>query len=279
VSGRGHGPGGSAGAPRYRPDWLDLREPADAAARAVALLDPLRRLLPGARPLEVWDLGCGTGAMGRWLAPRLTGRQHWIMVDQDAALLAGAEAGMVTAAADGAPVTVATRHRDLAALPAADLSGAGLVTASALLDVLSEREMERLATMCVQAGCPALLTLTVTGQVELSPPDPLDPEITAAFNAHQRRQAAGQRRLGPDAVGAAAEAFTRRGAAVEVHPSPWRLGPGRSALLGGWLRGWVAAAYEQRPDLPAAAYLRRRSAAAAAGELHAVVGHRDLLAA
>lgn len=63
--------------PRYAPEWLELREPADAAARAMELLDPLRiRLanLPGRSGLAIHDLGCGTGSMGRWLAPGWTAR-------------------------------------------------------------------------------------------------------------------------------------------------------------------------------------------------------------
>lgn len=62
--------------PRYAPQWLQLREPADAAARAPELLDPLRIRLAN-RPgrggdLVIHDLGCGTGSMGRWLAPGST---------------------------------------------------------------------------------------------------------------------------------------------------------------------------------------------------------------
>jgi hypothetical protein len=67
---------------------------------------------------------------------------------------------------------------------------------------------------------------------------------------------------------------------VVTRPAPWRLGVPHAALVADWLDGWVAAACEQQPDLtePAAAYLRRRLAAAAAGELRVVVEHSDLLA-
>ena len=63
--------------------WLTLREPADAAARAAGLVDQLA-LTP---PLVIRDLGCGTGSLGRWLAPLLPGPQHWILQDRDPALL------------------------------------------------------------------------------------------------------------------------------------------------------------------------------------------------
>lgn len=87
--------------PRFA-HWLALREPADAAARAEDLVDLVRPRLAGAGPLVVHDLGAGTGAMARWLAPRLPGPQHWILHDRDADLLARAAAGMPAAAATAA---------------------------------------------------------------------------------------------------------------------------------------------------------------------------------
>ncbi|GGJ51169.1 hypothetical protein GCM10010121_072570 [Streptomyces brasiliensis] len=269
--------------PRYAPEWLELREGADAAARSLDLLDPLRiRLADLPRGagrsggIVVHDLGCGTGSMGRWLAPRLDGAQHWVLHDRDPYLLHFAAVASPRAAADGSRVSVETRRGDVARLTPDALAGASLVTASALLDVLTRAEVETLAGACVGAGCPALLTLSVAGRVELTPSDPLDAEITDAFNAHQRRTGM----LGPDAVTVACEAFADRGATVEVHPSAWHLGPDEAALTAQWLRGWVGAAVEQRPELrePADRYVRERLAACEAGELHVVVHHSDLLA-
>ncbi|WP_405920495.1 trans-aconitate methyltransferase [Streptomyces longwoodensis] len=266
--------------PRYAPEWLQLREGADASARAVDLLDPLRiRLanLPGrSGGAVVHDLGCGTGSMGRWLAPRLDGAQHWVLHDRDPYLLHFAAVASPRAAADGSRVTVETRRGDVARLTPDALAGASLVTASALLDVLTREEVGTLAAACAGAGCPALLTLSVAGRVELTPADPLDEEIAAAFNAHQRRDGL----LGPDAVTVAAEAFADRGATVKIQPSPWRLGPAEAALTAQWLRGWVGAAVEQRPELAARAerYLAARLAACAAGDLQVTVHHSDLLA-
>jgi hypothetical protein len=179
-------------------------------------------------------------------------------------------------AADGSPVTVETRRGDLARLTPDALAGASLVTASALLDVLTREEVGALVAACTGAGCPALLTLSVAGRVEPAPVDPLDAEIADAFNAHQRRTGL----LGPDAVSAAEAAFTRRGATVRVRPSPWRLDADRRELAAHWLRGWVGAAVEQRPELKARAdrYLAARLEACAAGELRVVVHHSDLLA-
>jgi trans-aconitate methyltransferase len=249
-------------------DWLALREPADASARATDLVERLTLRTPAV----IHDLGSGTGSMARWLAPRLPGPQHWILYDRDADLLDRAAAGLPTG------VTVETRRCDITRLTAADLAGASLVTASALLDMLTADELGRVVAAC--AGRPTLLTLSVTGTAQLTPPDPLDAPIAAAFNAHQRRTVGGRTLLGPDAADAAVEAFRSRGVTVEIRSTPWRLGPDRAELAAQWLTGWVDAASEQRPDLagPARPYEVSRLAQAAAGRLGVVVDHCDLLA-
>jgi hypothetical protein len=272
--------GMSADVIRVSPTWLALRERADAEARAVDLAEALERALPAGGRRVIHDLGCGSGAMGRWLAPLLSGPQNWVLHDRDATLLALAAADAPGPAADGASVTVEARQTDLAKLQAGDLDGATVITASALLDLLTAEEMDRLAGLCAGAGCPVLLTLSVVGNVEITPADPLDRRVGAAFDAHQRRATNRGRLLGPDAVDFAAEAFRRQGAEVLVRPSPWRLGPTHAALAAEWFTGWVGAAQEQEPELTdeCEPYARRRLEHASAGELTVTVGHADLLA-
>jgi hypothetical protein len=205
--------------------------------------------------------------MGRWLAPRLPGPQHWVVHDRDPDLLERAVAG----APDG--VTVEARRSDVIRLSPEDLAGADLVTASALLDLLTLDELAAMLRAC--AGLPLLLTLTVVGRVVLDPPEAVDADVAAAFDAHQRRGGL----LGPDAAGAAADLLRAAGAEVVVRPSPWHLGAACAGLTAEWLRGWLAAACEQEPALAveAAAYRDRRLAQAAAGALAVTVGHADLL--
>jgi hypothetical protein len=259
--------------------WLALREPADAAARAPDLVEELGRQLPATDSQVIHDLGCGTGAMGRWLAPLLPGPQHWVLHDRDADLLEVAAADPPGPAADGSPVTVEVKQTDITRLHQGELAGATLITASALLDLLTEDELAGLVSVCVGAGCPALLTLNVLGRVELTPVDPLDRRVAAAFDAHQHRTTERGRLLGPDAVGVALEEFRRLGTKVLVRPSPWRLGATRADLAAEWFTGWVGAASEQEVELAAetGAYTRRRLAAARAGQLAVSVEHADLL--
>jgi trans-aconitate methyltransferase len=260
-------------------EWLALREPADAAARARDLADDLRRYLPATGAMVIHDLGCGTGSMGRWLAPLLPGPQRWVLHDRDANLLEVATANPPGPAADGSVVTLETKQSDINGLPGGELDDATLITASALLDMLTADELSGLAALCTAAACSALLTLSVTGRVELTPADALDRRVEAAFNAHQRRTTPRGPLLGPDAPGVAVREFGRRGAEVVERSSPWRLGPPDADLIAEWFEGWLWAACEQEPELSSqtSTYKRHRLAEAAVGQLGVTVDHADLL--
>ncbi len=261
-------------------DWLALREPADADARAGELVDELRPHLAQGRVLQVHDLGCGTGSMARWLTPRLPGPQHWVLSDRDADLLPLAVADAPRKASDGGPISLETEQRDITRLDPGALAGASLITASALLDMMTTEELRRFLDTCAEPGCPVLITLTVTGRVDLTPADPWDRRFGEAFNEHQRRASPAGRRLGPDALDAAVDGFSRLGLEVMVRPSPWRLGADHSALTTAWLEGWVGPACEQRPGLEQVrdSYVRRRLTELAEGRLSVTVHHQDLLA-
>jgi trans-aconitate methyltransferase len=264
---------------RVSETWLALREPADAAARATDLVEELVRHLPATGRRVIHDLGCGTGAMGRWLAPLLPGPQHWVLHDRDPELLRTASADPPDSSADAAAVTVETTRSDVTRLNSSDLAGASLITASALLDMLTAEELAALARLCVATRCPALITISVVGRVELTPAERLDRRVAAAFDAHQRRTTERGRLLGPDAPAAAIEEFRRLGRRVLVRPSPWRLGSSHAHLAAAWLDGWVRAACDQEPELAgqADAYRRRRLAEAMTGRLAVTVDHADLL--
>jgi SAM-dependent methyltransferase len=259
--------------------WLALRERADAAARALDLARHVGRRPPTTGRWLIHDLGCGTGAMGRWLAPLLPGPQHWVAHDRDTDLLEVAAAHPPATSADGEAVTIETKSSDITRLRSRDLAGATLITASALLDLLTEEELVGLIAAGVGSGCPMLFTLSVLGRVELTPAERLDRRVAAAFDAHQRRLTDRGRLLGPDAVAVAVEQCGRMGAEVLVRPSPWRLGVSHADLSAEWLTGWVGAACEQQVELAAEAepYARRRLAQATAGELAVTVDHADLL--
>lgn len=273
------GPRGTPPVARAGQDWLRLREPADGVARSVTLVALVRRAVRAAGSLVVHDLGSGTGSMARWLAPRLPAPQRWVLHDRDTDLLDAVADRPPPVDGDGARVALTTRGGDLTRLGPDGLVGASLVTASALLDMLTAEEVERVVATCLGAGCPALLSLSVVGRVRFAPAEPLDARFAAAFDAHQRRRVGDHRLVGPDAAGLAARAARERGARVVVAASPWRLGLERAGLVDAWLTGWLGAAVEQEPTLLAEAegYAQRRRDALAQGRLRVLVDHVDLL--
>ena len=238
--------------------WLDLRAPADAAARDPGLLAAARGHLAAARvPLAV-DLGAGTGATIRaFAAPRA----HWRLLDRDPQLLAIASARHPEAE----PVVA-----DLARIDDLPLDGVALVTASALLDLAGSAWLEGLAARLANGGAALYAALSYDGALAWRPRHPEDAAVVAAFNRHQRGdKGLGGAALGPAAVPYLAASLARRGFRVSLAASPWRLAPG--PLLDALIEDIAAAAAE------AGAQTRRwrQARAATAG---ATVGHFDLFA-
>ncbi|MCU1677334.1 MAG: SAM-dependent methyltransferase [Frankiales bacterium] len=251
-------------------DWLELRATADARSRSTVLAAyAARGMKPG--PVVVHDLGSGSGAMMRWLAPLLPGPQEWVLHDADPGILAERDTEPVLDASDRA-ITSRTSVEQLADLRRDAFAGASLVVASALLDVLTEVEARAIVGACVEAGVPAFFSLSVVGRVSLDPDRAADAEFQASFNEHQRRDADGRRLLGPDAVAAMAGMFESAGWNTRTEPTPWVLGSSDGPLIAEWLDGWLWAAVEQRPELAEAAEAYRH------GDLRVVVQHEDLFA-
>jgi hypothetical protein len=260
-------------------DWLALREPEDARARSRELALEAAAMVP-AGPIRIHDLGSGTGSMMRWLAPLLPGPQTWMLHDWNTELIDRALDGRAPLDRDGNPVTAHAQPGGLGDLVANDLAGASLVTASALLDVLTSREVHAIVNACVSAQVPALFSLSVTGEVRLSPRDDFDSTIERAFNAHQLRQSEGRRQLGPYGARVARGLFRHAGWRVRPAASDWTLDAQQPRLLREWLDGWIDAAVEQEPSLRAEGerYRRRRLAQVDTGDLTAYIRHLELLA-
>ena len=211
----------------FDPAWLDLRAPADRAARDPGLRAAALAWLDAEPTARVVDLGCGSGALWRdFERPGL----RWRLVDNDPGLLDLAAQrcpGAETAAADLA---------DLAALP---LAGARLVTASALLDLASAAWLDGFAAR-LSAGATALYAcLSYDGAMDWTPPEPGDAAILAAFNAHQTRDKGLGPALGPRAADHLTGALAALGFTVHAARSPWRLAvctvkPSAASALARW---------------------------------------------
>lgn len=255
----------------FAADWLDLREPYDRAARSRELLERLTAWRQGRGRLRVADLGAGTGSNLRCTANALGGEQVWTLLELDPTLI---EAGRERLA----QVSVGWEYRrlDLATdLEHAVDGGVDLITASALLDLVSEAWLERLVVLQHRTGAALLMVLSVDGGIAWSPRDADDLPVTEAVNRHQRTDKGFGPALGARAVEVLHRLLVAADGHVLVSPSDWILGNAdrelQLALLGGYVE--VAATTLDGID----AWAARRCRLVAGGQSRLTIGHRDLL--
>ena len=267
----------------FSADWLALREPADHAARdadpAAALTAALATRLVGRPATRAVDLAAGTGSNVRYLLPRVPHIQHFTLVDHDPALLAQAWR-LLTPLGHAAGRSFDVRQGDLAALDTVSFDDCALVTASALLDLVSEPWLRALARRCRGVGTDVLFALTYDGRIACDPEDRDDERVRGLVNQHQRGEKGFGSALGPDATRVAETCFRAEGYDVDLAQSDWLLTPDMTALQRALVEGWAGAARELTPDDAAiiGGWRARRLSHIDAGRSHLRVGHCDLAA-
>lgn len=246
----------------FSADWLTLREPADGAARDARLL--VEAVAAAGPSPVILDLGCGTGSTTRAMADLLPSHTQWRLLDGDPALLERAR--------QETNATAEFICQDLSDLDALPLDDVTLVTASALLDLMSEDWVTRLATIL---NVPFYAALSYDGAMEWAPERPEDREIETFFNHHQRTDKGLGRAMGPDAGLRTAEIFRNAGFDVTLAPSQWDLGP-EMAPLQTLLNDGIATAAEEAGLKDALIWAQTRRKMAEKGRTR--VGHIDLIA-
>ncbi len=280
-------------------EWLTLREGADFAARNRPLTEVLvQRLLAGGDGPCILDLGAGTGANLRYLAPRLGAAQHWWLVDHDVKLLTRLPTELyewarirdyrVTDDAvglyiEGQGFTATVRWccldlaKGLSDLPLRDVD---VVTASALLDLVSGEWIDSLARTCDENGCIALFTLNYDGCIQWQPALAADTAVRALLNRHQRRDKGFGLALGPDAAYYAAARFKMLDFELHEGRSAWRLDATQIRLQQTLATDWAQAALQIDPLAHSwiEAWLGARNRLAQRADSRLIVGHIDVLA-
>ena len=137
-----------------------MREPYDLAARNATVLDAVASAFLDQTAISVVDLACGTGSTLRAVGPHLPPRQNWRLVDNNLSLLAQ------VAKPPGLPqLSVITRPVDLARDLELALDGPlDLVTASALLDLVSAEWLDRLIIEAAARRLPVYAALSYDGR-------------------------------------------------------------------------------------------------------------------
>jgi hypothetical protein len=281
---------------RFGADWLALREPADHAARAHGVTDAVVRSLGPDQPATVLDLATGTGSNIRQVMPRVPGAQEWLAVDGDEALLlelparvgewarvhgfsSSRDAPRVSVHGESFACDIAVRAVDLSLpLSPALFAGRRLVTASALLDLVSESWLDDLAERCRECGAAVLFALNYDGMFRCSPEVHADELVRTLVNRHQRTDKGFGPALGADAAAAAERLFSSRGYVVRRERSDWIVSASAPALQRALIDGWAAAAADIDPA--AATSIRKwrdqRLRYVTAGQSTLIVGHEDV---
>jgi hypothetical protein len=290
--------------PAFSAEWLRLREPFDLAARAAAVAQPQMtahlarwRATQAGCALQVLDLACGLGANLRALAPRLGGAQRWHLIDHDAALLAALPTALagwsrqqgyrfVSDAAgcriDGPAFSAAVSHERLDLARDADslhIAPAALITASALLDLVSGAWLQPLVRRAREANAAMYWALSVDGRTYWEPADTDDTAVQARFGLHQQRDKGFGPALGPQAPATALVQMAEAGYRSTTAHSDWYItGEQAAPMRRAMIDGLAAAALEQDPSAAdqIRAWQARRSAGVARSRLQ--IGHLDILA-
>ena len=257
--------------------WLAARVAADGTAREATVSTLLPRLTEHVRPgpdtdVRMIDLGAGSGANQRWLAPRLPFRQQWVHVDHDPSILGHThDVGHTEFVVGGIDALGELFDRG----PAGEIRRS-VITCAAVLDVLTRHDLAQLCDLISARGVPALLSLSVTGVMIIQPSDGADGVLLDAFNAHQRRDG----RAGPDAPDLVVARCRRAGVRVDAVSTPWVLNATSDRdFVARFLRERVAAAVEHEPTIGRTGtnWLRHRLAQLDDPGTQITVGHRDLL--
>jgi hypothetical protein len=168
---------------------------------------------------------------------------------------------------------------DLRSPAALELPGGALVTAAALLDLVSYDWLGALAAHCRAARATVYFALTYDGRTTCRPAEAEDAEVLALFNRHQLGDKGFGPALGPGAATALATALAASGYQVATAPSDWRIDAASKrmqlALLDGWRDAALAIAPQRRGAL--LAWHDRRHAHVEAGRSELTIGHVDVI--
>lgn len=278
----------------FSPAWLALREPADTSARNRKVLSACAEAFVSRPRLAICDLGAGTGASVRAFADLLPANQRWTLVDHDADNLAAAllaltawadealtdegwaQDGGVLLRHNGKRLDVRTRVHDFARNPACWPQGTDLITASALIDLVSAPWIESFTAALAAERLPLLATLTADGNIEGHPPHGLDEAVALSFRTHQTRDKGFGPSAGAEAGLLLERALAKAGYRLTAGESPWILDPETGTLLRATAQGIAGAVAETGMIETAllADWLRYQGRDAH----QLIIGHRDVFA-
>ena len=128
-----------------------------------------------------------------------------------------------------------------------ETGGVQLVTASALLDLVSRQWLQALALSCHRQGAGVLFALNYDGRICIDPADPMDERLRELVNQHQCTDKGFGPALGPASASAVEQLFSDLDYSLQRQPSDWHIGARQASLQKLLVHGWLDAAVEMAP--------------------------------
>jgi SAM-dependent methyltransferase len=276
--------------------WLNTRYPFDVAARNSEVEKAALMALPPDRDLRLLDLGAGTGNSCRYFIPKLPQNQEWLLVELNPDLIEAAKQQLVEfAKAEGykrlpsddglkfkGKKTIHIRflqHSFLHLNDVLDLSGFDLVTAGAVIDLLSTDMLEQLVQQFIGHVAPFLATINFVGLLFDQATD-RDRQYAALYMQHMQRERPFGRALGAHCIPFLESWLLIRDIPFLSGASDWMIRPEDTAMHAFQL-DFMEEAITEMLACPEAGeklqeWLAQKRAASKAGQLSFRVQHFDI---
>jgi len=226
----------------YSLDWISLRAKQDLMARDKSLIGMLSKSIgTKSKPLVV-DVGSGTGALRRALAPKLPRDVSWRMVDHDPKMVADLQRRY-----GKDQVVDADMAHDFSYL-----DGADVVAATAFYDLVSDNWLDSFVAHLPKKSI-VYAALTYNGKETWEPSHPQDARVMDMFQRNHHHLNDFGMRLGGKAASAMAEKLKAAGWRVHTKETWWAIQPSIEHDLAGMLTEFHrGAAVKQGMDASAA---------------------------
>jgi hypothetical protein len=232
-------------------NWLALREPVDHISRHKGLEARVATHFEGLSHMHVLDLASGTGSNLRALAPALSSKQTWTLVDADDVLLHAARHTLLSWADEivqnahslillkgQKKIHVHFNQADLAqgVTPLLTMGTCvdglfDLVTASAWFDLVSQAWIEECVTTLAAHRLPLYTVLTYDGGESWDPSHAFDSHMHELFHQHQSTDKGMGVAVGIQAEPIITELFRNFGYTTLREKSIWELHQAHTPLI------------------------------------------------
>ena len=257
----------------FSAEWLALREPADWRSRSARVTNAVVYALPKGRVVRAVDLAAGTGSNTRFLRRTLTPPQERLSVHHDPDLFSSAPSRR-------SGFDIRTHAMDLwhTGELATVLQGQEMVTASALLDLVSEEWLQALCATCRSQRSVVLFALSYDGRMIPLPEEPEDELVEPSRIVINRptKGLAGRSGLTPQrGRRSSSKTWATRSCAIEA--TGCSIASRRSwqrQLIDGWAEAATAIAPAEAEII--GRWRKRRIEHIAGERSRVIVGHEDL---